>query len=132
MFEALDLGAFMWSYAAVLSMMLSVAASVAPYELLKLTNLLPWAAAAADAVENILMLTMLATYPQYVSAVAPYIVTASATKWQLLRAAASTVAGVGLYCMVLGAKQSLQPNARSRGGQGQQPTPQPKKGKRQR
>jgi hypothetical protein len=116
MFEALDLAAFMWSYAAVLSMMLSAAASVAPYELLKLANLLPWAAAAADAAENSMVLAMLATYPQYVPVLAPYAVIASSIKWTLLSVTASTVAGLGCYCLFAAAKQAGQP----RQGAGQQ------------
>jgi hypothetical protein len=106
----------MWSYAAVLSMMLSAAASVAPFEVLKLANLLPWAAAAADAAENSIILTMLVTYPQHVTALAPYAVMVSATKWTLLSVTASTVAGLGLYCLFAAAKQAGKP----RGGQGQQ------------
>jgi hypothetical protein len=109
MFEALDLGAFMWSYAAVLSMMLSAAASVAPFELLKLANLLPWAAAAADAVENSIVLAMLASYPQHVAALAPHAGTASAVKWTLLSVTASTVAGLGFYCLFAAAKQASRP-----------------------
>jgi hypothetical protein len=106
----------MWSYAAVLSMMLSAAASVAPFELLKLANLLPWVAAMADAAENSIILAMLAMYPQHVTILAPYAVMASSVKWTLLSVTASTVAGLGFYCLFAAAKQAGKP----RGGQGQQ------------
>uniref|UniRef100_A0A383VCK2 Uncharacterized protein n=1 Tax=Tetradesmus obliquus TaxID=3088 RepID=A0A383VCK2_TETOB len=120
LYEALDLAVFMWSYAAVLSMMLSVTAAVAPFEVLKLANLLPWAAAAADAVENSIILAMLATYPQHVAAVAPLAVTASAAKWTLLSLTASTVAGLGFYCLYAAAKQASRPKQQQQRQQGQQ------------
>jgi hypothetical protein len=110
----------MWSYAAVLSMMLSAAASVAPFELLKLANLLPWVAAVADAAENSIILVMLATYPQNVTALAPYAVRASSVKWTLLSVTASTVAGLGFYCLFAAAKQAGRPRGAGQQQQQQQ------------
>lgn len=107
-FEALDLGIFMWSYAAVLSMMLSMGTSIAPYESLKLANLVPWTAAMADSIENVLILAMLLRYPDLTTVLAPYAVAASKLKWHLLFASASAVGGVGLYCFGVAAKQSVQ------------------------
>lgn len=104
----MDLAVFMWSYAAVLSMMLSLGTSVAPFEFLKLANLIPWAAAMADSLENILILAMLLRYPDLTTALAPYAAAASRLKWQLLFVAASAVGGVGLYCLGVAAKRMSQ------------------------
>jgi ABC-type nickel/cobalt efflux system permease component RcnA len=118
----------MWSYAAVLSMMLSAAASVVPFEILKLANLLPWAAAAADALENCIILAMLATYPQNVAVLAPHAVTASAVKWTMLSVTASIVAGLGFYCFYAAAKQAGRPaQQRQQQQQGQEARQQRKK-----
>lgn len=98
----------MWSYAALLSMMLSAGTSIAPYEFLKLVNLIPWTAAMADSIENTLIIAMLVRYPDLTNALAPYAAAASKLKWQLLFVSASAVGGVGLYCIGVAAKRASQ------------------------
>eukprot|EP00878_Enallax_costatus_P011010 GHUV01011500.1.p1 GENE.GHUV01011500.1~~GHUV01011500.1.p1 ORF type:complete len:153 (+),score=44.28 GHUV01011500.1:190-648(+) len=126
-FEALDLGIFMWSYAALLSMMLSAGTSIAPYEFLKLVNLVPWTAAMADSIENTLVIAMLVRYPELTTALAPYAAAASRLKWQLLVLSASAVGGVGLYCLGVAARRVSQQKQPKPAAGGQQQRKQPKK-----
>ncbi|KAF8066247.1 hypothetical protein HT031_002570 [Scenedesmus sp. PABB004] len=116
--EAIDLCVFMWSYAFVLSGMLSLGASAARLEVLKLVNLLPFAAAGADAAETGLMLAALWSYPRGAARLAPAIAAATRLKWRLLAATASAVGGVGCYCVATGLRRAGEPAAAARGGGG--------------
>jgi hypothetical protein len=102
--EAIDLGAYMWALAYLLSALLSVASAVAPVEVLKWSNLLPWLAALADAAENGLTLTaLLAQRPNLTATLAPHLATASRVKWGLLYATACVLVGGGLYTLAVAA-----------------------------
>jgi hypothetical protein len=95
--------ALTWAYGAALSALLSIAAAVSPHELLGLTNLLPWAAAAVDTAEAVL-LALAAAVPSLAVQLAPAAAATAAVKWPLLSATASTVGGIGLFCVLTAAR----------------------------
>lgn len=99
----LDTCVYMWSYAWLLSALLTMASAVAPVEAFKLFNVLPFIAVLVDAVENVLTLSMLLTYPNLVDSLAPVLPSVSRVKWFLLFACASLVGGSGFYCLAVAA-----------------------------
>lgn len=114
----IDLGIYMWSYAYLLSGLLSMASVVAPTEGLKLLNLLPWTAALADAVENVLILSMLASYPNLMDRLAHIVPLFSQAKWLLLYASVCAVAGTGCYCLAVAAGMAGKRQQRGARGDG--------------
>jgi hypothetical protein len=99
----LDLGVYMHCYAFLLSGLLTMASAVAPFEAFKYLNLLPYLAVLFDVVENVLILSMLFTYPDLVNSVAPVVPVVSKYKWRCLYACACLVGGSGCYCVAVAA-----------------------------
>lgn len=118
--EALDLALYAPCYAWLLSALLSMAASVAPVEALKNLNLLPWVAAAVDAVENICTLCMLLAPPaaaaHLVDGLAPYLAAASRAKWMLIYATVCVLVGGGCYCLAVAGGLAGKQRRRPTGG----------------
>lgn len=108
-FELLDLAICIISYATALSTGISMLARALPpgwpKQQLQLANLLPWAAAAADVVENVLILAMLVSYPKLVVMLAPCAVAATCTKWVLLMAAIAAFGVTSLLAILAGCRQ---------------------------
>lgn len=104
-FELLDLAICIISYATALSTGISMLARALPpgwpKQQLQLANLLPWAAAAADVVENVLILAMLVSYPKLVVMLAPCAAAATCTKWVLLMAAIAAFGVTSLLAFLL-------------------------------
>jgi hypothetical protein len=114
-----DLGLYMWSYAFLLSGLLTMASAVAPFEFFKYFNLLPCVAVLFDAAENLCVLSMLLTYPNLVDVMAPIVPHVSKWKWNFLYACVCVVGGSGCYCVAvasgLAGKQSRSKSSSSTG-----------------
>jgi hypothetical protein len=72
-------------------------------EFLKHLVLLPWLAVAVDAVENLLTIGVLTTYPDLVDSIAPVLPHVSKIKWNILYVCACCIAGSGCYCLAVAA-----------------------------
>jgi hypothetical protein len=81
-------------------MLISALATAAPYRWMHLANLLPWTAAVIDAGENIVILTMLATYPTNVAGLAPYAAVLTSCKWQLVAVSVFAVLVLAACCVI--------------------------------
>jgi hypothetical protein len=99
----LDLGVYMWAYTFLLSGLLTMASAVVPFGFFKFFNLLPCLAVLFDAVENILTLSMLLTYPYFVDAVAPIMPVVSRWRWYSMHCCACLVLASGCYCIAVAA-----------------------------
>lgn len=112
-----DLGLYIWSYAFLLSGLLTMASAVAPFEFFKYFNLLPCVAVLFDAAENLCVLSMLLTYPDLVDVMAPIVPHVSKWKWNFLYACVCVVGGSGCYCVAvatgLAGKQSRSKSSSS-------------------
>jgi hypothetical protein len=123
----LDSGVYMHCYAFLLAGLLTMASAVAPFEAFKYLNLLPYVAVLFDAVENVLILSMLYTYPNLVDSIAPVVPVVSKYKWKCLYACACLVGGSGCYCLAVAAGLAGKRQKRSskaEQGAAQQPTKQ--------